>query len=87
MLDEPLELLRLIGRPTAPSGAGQRAPRPASAPASRSRPRNAGMSEGCAATTAGPAPCAAAGNSTAAPASRAITAPAALSHGERSSSQ
>ena len=49
----------------------------ASAPASVSSSRNAGMSVGCAATTAGPRPCAAARCSTAAPASRAMSVPAA----------
>ena len=64
-----------------PAWLRRRRPAPASpqrrAPASRSNSRNAGMSQGCAATTAGPRPCAAAARSTAAPASRAISAPAA----------
>ena len=61
-------------RPLPPVGGASRYAR---APASRSRSTKAGMRLGCAATTAGPRPCVAGAISTAAPASRAMSAPAA----------
>ncbi len=81
VIDAPLDLL---GAPRLTARAGCTAsrrrlqrPRQTSAPAPRRSSANAGMSAGCAATTAGPLPWAAGARSTAAPASRAISTPAA----------